>query len=239
MADDVIDTAVEPTELEVEQAPQAEQSAEAAPVQEAEQQSEQKPNRLPESVQRRINELTRQKHEGQRQIDELSRQVAHYQQLQTQGDQPQAQLPAQDPTQIAQQIVHQQNFDAACNRVYEQGKAAFSDFDSAISNLSVLGVQPEFLEAVTSMENPHAVLYALAGDLDDAARIMSLSPVLQGRELERLSLKAAAPKSIPVSKAPAPITPVDGSASVEADPEKMSTSEWMAWRNQQLASKRK
>lgn len=238
MSDEVLETTVEPTGQEAELAPQVESSTESTTVQEAEQPNDPKPNRLPESVQRRINELTRQKHEGQRQIEELSRQVAQFQQLQ-QGDPSQPQQLAQDPQQIAQQIVQRQNFDAACNRVYEQGKAQFGDFDSAISNLSVLGVQPEFLEAVTAMDNPHGILYTLAGDLDNAARIMSLPPVLQGRELAQIALKAAAPVSAPVSKAPAPITPVDGSASVNSDPEKMSTEEWMAWRKQNIGSKRK
>lgn len=235
MTDEVLETTVEPTGQEAELAPQVENSTEPTTVQEVEQPAEQKPNRIPDSVQRRINELTRQKHEAQRQNDELRHQVEQLRQ----GDQTQPQQTAQDPQQIAQQIVQRQNFDAACNRVYEQGKAQFSDFDSAVANLSVLGVQPEFLEAVTSMDNPHGILYALAADLDDAARIMSLPPVLQGRELERLSIKAAAPASAPVSKAPAPITPVDGSASVNTDPEKMTTEEWMAWRKQNIGSKRK
>lgn len=242
MTDEVIDQSVEPTGQEAEQAQEAEQSTEAAAVQEAEQQEESpKQTKLPESVQRRINELTREKHEVRRQLEAQQQQIDTYRRLmESQGtEQPQNPQQAQDPTVIAHQIVKQQQFDQACNAVYESGKAEYQDFDQAISNLAVLGVQPDFLEAVTAMDKPAAVLYALAADLDAAARIMSLPPVLQGRELERLALKASTPKSIPVSKAPAPITPVDGKASVESDPEKMSTSEWMAWRNQNLASKRK
>lgn len=242
MSEEVIGETVESTEqLPAEETQEVENSSEATAEQEAQQPEEQKPARIPDSVQRRFNELTRQKYEAQRALEAQQQQIDTYKRLlEAQGTEHQpANVPAQDPTVIAQQIVKQQQFDQACNAVYEQGKAEYQDFDAAISNLSVLGIQPDFLEAVTSMDKPAAVLYALAADLDGAARIMSLPPVLQGRELERLAQKAAAPKSQPVSQAPAPIAPVDGRATVESDPSRMSTEEWMAWRNQQLASKRR
>jgi hypothetical protein len=81
------------------------------------------------------------------------------------------------------------------------------------------------------MEDAHKVIYALGKNPEEASRILALSPVQQGRELERLALKAGQPATKAVSKAPAPITPVDGSTTVEKDPSKMSTDEWMKWRN--------
>ncbi|WP_315809449.1 hypothetical protein [Pseudomonas sp. C9-3] len=234
-------SAVEPTGQEVEQAQQAElNSTEQATVQEAEQPGEQQDDqrqKTPQWVQKRLGQLTARNHATQAELDAARRENETYRRLldaQQNGDQvqlPQQQQDTRDPQALAQQIVQQQAFDARCNDAYAQGKAEFSDFDERIQNLTLLGqLDPGFLDAVTSMEKPHVILHALAGDLDNAARILSLSPVAQGRELERLAQKAAAPKTTPVSSAPAPITPVGGSAKVETDPSKMSTKDWMAWR---------
>ena len=249
MSDDAIET-VQSTGHEAEVAPTAESSTDAATVQEPEQQVEggdgpKKPAKIPDSVQRRINELTRQRHEGQRTIDAQQQELETYRRLlaaqqdPSQTQQPyQPPQPAQDPQALAQQIVAEQQFNQACDAIYEQGKAEFADFDEAVSNLGVLGVQPDFIRAVASFDKPAALLHALASDLDAAERILAMPPVQQGRELERLAHKAAAPKAPPVSKAPAPIAPVDGTASVETDPNKMSMDEWVKWRESQV-SKRK
>ncbi|MNM96425.1 hypothetical protein D3C81_1089010 [compost metagenome] len=239
----VVVESVEPTGQEAEQVKEADvSSTEPAAVQEAEQQDEQKAKKPDAWVQKRIDQLTREKYEARSAVEAAQQERDHYRRLieaQQGGEQPQApQPPAQDPYQLAEQIRQQERFNDACNRTLEQGKAEFQDFEAAISNLSLLGnIPPDFLQAVTDLEKPAAVLYALASDLDAAARIMALPPIQQGRELERLALKAAAPKSIPVSKAPAPIAPVDGSASVETDPDKMSMSDWVKWRNGQLSKR--
>lgn len=249
VSSDVSSEAVEPTGQEAEQAQGAvTSSTEPATVQEADQSGEQQEQRQKPQpwVQKRIDQLTAQRYATQAELDAARRENETYRRLiEAQQNGKPVQLPQQqqdtrDPQELAQQIVRQQAFDARCNDAYTQGKAEFSDFDDSIKSLQLLGQIPqEFLEAVTSMEKPHAVLYALAGDLDNAARILSLSPVAQGRELERLAQKAGTPKTQPVSNAPAPITPVGGSSTVEADPNKMSTDDWMKWREAQLAAKKR
>ncbi|HBO1919648.1 hypothetical protein FA101_22425 [Pseudomonas aeruginosa] len=248
MTDEVIDVAVEPTGQEVELAQEADiSSTDQAAVQEAEQQEQQEEPKAkkPDAwVQKRIDQLTREKYEERRRTEALQQENETYRRLlEAQKDGEKIELPTQqksdqDPYELAKQIRRHEEFNDRCNKAYEQGKTEFADFDDSIKNLQLLGQIPQdFLEAVTELEKPHAVLYALAQDLDNAARILSLPPVQQGRELERIALKAAAPKAKPVSKAPAPIAPIDGSPSVEADPTKMSMDQWVKWRESQLAQR--
>ena len=60
------------------------------------------------------------------------------------------------------------------------------------------------------------------------------------QELGKLKAKfSAPPDKRSVSGAPEPITPVDGNATPEKDPEKMTTAEWMANERKQTIDKLK
>lgn len=240
---DAVETAELAGQESAEQAHQAAtDSTEQAAVTPEQPEERQEPRQQPPAwAQKRIDQVTREKYEARREAEQARTEAETYRRLleaQQNGEQVQLpqtqQRPAEDPMQIAQQLVRQERFNEACNKVFEQGKAEFGDFEDSLKNLTYLGQIPqEFLAAVVELEKPHAVLHALASDLDAAARILALPPVQQGRELERLALKAAAPKPQPVSKAPAPVTPVDGSANAAPDPDGMSMSDWVKWREQQ------
>lgn len=240
---DAVDTAELAGQEPAEQAQQAAtDSTEQAAVQTPEQSESQQEQRQqpPAWAQKRIDQITRDKHEALRAAEAARQEAETYRRLieaQQRGETVEApQQPRQeaDPYALAQQIRQQEKFNEACDRVFEQGKAEFADFEDSLKNLSYLGqIQQEFLAAVIETDKPAAVLHALASDLDAAARILALPPVQQGRELERLALKAAAPKPQSVSKAPAPVTPVDGTATVQTDPDKMSMDEWVKWRQSQ------
>lgn len=142
-------------------------------------------------------------------------------------------------TAEAQRIVAAQQFNAACDRVYDDGKSQFDDFDDAVKMVGATGVltQP-FLEAVTSLDNSAKVLYHLGKDPDEAARIAALSPTKQAVELAKLDMSVAkvAPKQ--VSKAPAPIKPVGGAARTSPElSEEDSIEVWMDKRRAQLAKR--
>ena len=204
---------------------------------------QQEPKRTP-WFQTRIDELTRARHEERRRADEAEQQALQYRQrisqFEQQGyqpeQQPQHQQPQADIRTLAQQeaarMVADQRFNEQCNRIYTDGKAAFPDFDQAVANLQMLGANRDFLELATSSDAGAKMLHHLGTDLDETARLMSLPPVQMARELTRLEFKLsqpAAPK--PVSKAPAPITPLGSSASNDVgDPARMSDAEWFAQR---------
>lgn len=223
--------AVTPTELE-----QAQQPAEVVSEPGAEQTAaavEQPQQEKPKSdwVQRRIDQLTREKHEEKRQREALEAQLR---QLQPQTEhQPGQQMTPDQIRAEAKRLIQQEKFDEACNSVFDAGKKEFSaDWDSSLRTFQMLGGAPaEFLEAVTSMDHGHKVLHALGQDPEAAERVLSLPPLRMALELARLEAKvaqASPPKQ--VSKAPAPITPVGGKSAPVEPAEFGSTAEYIAWK---------
>jgi hypothetical protein len=214
--------AQQPAEVSTE--PGAEQSTQAA-----EQPQQEKPKS--DWVQRRIDQLTREKHEEKRQREALEAQLR---QLQPQTEhQPGQQMTPDQIRAEAKRLIQQEKFDEACNSVFDAGKKEFSaEWDSSLRTFQMLGGAPaEFLEAVTSMDNGHKVLHALGQDPEAAERVLSLPPLRMALELARLEAKVAQatpPKQ--VSKAPAPITPVGGKSAPVEPAEFASTAEYIAWK---------
>lgn len=225
--------AVTPTELEQAQQP-AEVVSEPGAEQTAEvvEQSQEAPKPKNDWVQRRIDQLTREKHEEKRQREALEAQLR---QLQPQDTTQSGQ--AMTPDQIraeAKRLIQQEKFDEACNSVFDAGKKEFSaEWDSSLRTFQMLGGAPaEFLEAITSMDHGHKVLHALGQEPETAERVLSLPPLRMALELARLEAKvgASAPTPKPVSKAPAPITPVGGKSAPVEPSEFASTAEYIAWK---------
>ena len=132
----------------------------------------------------------------------------------------------------AEEISRVNAFNKACNDIAEAGKAEFKDFDDALKNFNMLGGIPQaMLETLTEMPNAHKVLRTIGSDPELAEKVIKMSPLKMAMELARVEsgLNApAAPK--PLSGAPKPITPIDAGARSQEDPEKMSTAEFMIWR---------
>ena len=112
---------------------------------------------------------------------------------------------------------------------------------------------PGFYEEIQAAGNAGASLVKAAIELDDAAdilaflakdgdeldKVLSLSPIKQAAYMGRLSARIEAEKSAPKrSNAPAPLSPVKGSAK-SSEPDINDTARWIAWSNEQDANKRK
>ena len=183
--------------------------------------------------QERIDQLTREKHDARREADAYQKLVESMRS----GD-PEAKSNVDVDTLAnakAAELFQAKQFNDKCNAVYSSGKTEFSDFDTTIQNFGMLGgLSPAVLEAVTQLPDAHKVLHALGNDMDEAARIFSLAPVPMAMELAKLSVS---PRAKPVSNAPRPITPIDGSPKGEPSPDKMNYSEWEDWRNKQIAKR--
>lgn len=143
-------------------------------------------------------------------------------------------------TAKAQEIARVESFNKACNAIADAGKTEYKeDFDAALKNFNMLGGIPTaMLETLTDMPNAHKILYSVGKDPELAEKIIKLSPMKMAMELARLdqaSTQPAAPR--PISGAPKPITPIDGGSRASEDPEKMSTAEFMAWREKTKKSR--
>lgn len=230
------ETATPAAQASAEQEAQVEQTSSEATTEQTEQETEsQEPKKEP-WFQKRIGELTREKYEAKRAADEARREAEQYREHLAQLQQGTTPETGQvDVTALARQeaarMLAEERFTESCNKAYSQGKAEFQDFDQAVSNLQMVGANRDFLELATSSEVGHKVLHHLGRDLDEAARILSLPPVQMARELTKLEFRLTqtqAPK--PVSKAPAPITPLSSSKVVTKAPGDMTDAEYAEWR---------
>ena len=204
--------------------------------------------------QTRINDLTKDKWDARRAADaanararELEAEVALLREGKA-GETSQTDTKDMTPAELAKLVEERaaeklrlSAFDAACNNVYDSGKKLYTDFDDVMSNYKDIGgLTPAFIEAAIETGEGHKVLYALAQDRDLAHKIMRMTPVKMGVEVAKVAARVSQPaKPAPVSKAPAPIKPLKGSTAVESNPEKMTTAEWMAWREKTIEERRK
>lgn len=144
--------------------------------------------------------------------------------------------------QAARAQADQEAFDAASNATFSKGVEAYKDadfkFEAAVQNLQAVGVMNrDFLDTVLASEDPAKVLYELGSDPDRAAQLMALSPAKRAMEIAKISLPAPEKKAepVPISRAPRPVSPVEGSARPSGEPQDSDDDvTWFAKRNAQL-----
>lgn len=138
---------------------------------------------------------------------------------------------------------------AACNATFEKGVADIPDFDDArISLVSAFGheinTKPEFLDAITELDNGHQVFAELGRNPAEAERILGLSPVKMALEIARMGerlAKPATPAPKQISKVPPPVSPVGGQpkTTVALDDPDADQSTWSADFHKMMAEKLK
>jgi hypothetical protein len=144
-----------------------------------------------------------------------------------------------------------QEFNRRCNDVAEAGRRVYPDFDLQVSRLVGLvdnndphGVATynAFLNAALETGEASKIIHALGGDLNEASRILSLSPLKMAVELTRMASRPIHE----LSQAPRPLNPAATAAQAARtstspdDPgsDHMSTQEWMRRREEQVAAAR-
>lgn len=132
----------------------------------------------------------------------------------------------------------QAEFDAACNAVYTKAKsdAAMGEhFDAAIQNLQQVGfMNRDMLDIVLASDDAPKVLYELGADPDRAIALMQMTPAKRAIEIAKMSVPTPA-KPTPLSNAPRPIEPVEGSARPNGEPsDNDDDATWFAKRTAQL-----
>lgn len=194
----------------------------------------------------------------ERLIEELTNQLAVNRQGQPhQQGQPQEVPPEEKAAQYLDNLVEQriaarearaeQQRQAAELQAKEQEfRAAHDDYDDALDAFARAGLPPATVQAVLTSGAPPAIMYSLAKNPAELARIRALPPVQAILEIGRLDAKRAsstATQKAPPGKqpvvtrkpaAPAPIAPVTarGPTTVKSVSQ-MSQEEYNAWRDSQ------
>ena len=142
---------------------------------------------------------------------------------------------AQKKAQERETATKQQETAIKLKTKVEEARSKYEDFDQVTEGNWLTPAMQEFLIEADSLD----VIYHLGANRDEVARISQLSRARQIAELgkieDRLSKPEPKPTAPPVSKAPAPLRNVSGSApEPERDPNKAQTFEEF----QRLRSKR-
>lgn len=210
---------------------------------------------------RRISQLTAQKHAAEAaarqataEAQQLREMVQRQGQSQGQG-QPQGIPPgvvvarqeeiAQHVISEAERIAGERAFADECNRVYNNGIKEFGDnFKSNLSQLHTAfgseGIPRPILEAVLETDNPAKVMMELAKDIDTAFDIASLPPARAAARLVKMAGSGSG-SGRKTSNAPPPVTPVVGARGkaddTNLDDDSISMDEWVRRREKQLAAR--
>ena len=196
----------------------------------------------PQGLLDRIGQLTRQK----RELEERLAQMQYAAQPQQEDNPPQA---GYDPRTVqleihrqAQQIAQQQAWKDTTDKIWNEGLSKYGDWAPQLNNMAQIlgGIPTSLTEAAIESGSPHEVLYHLAKNPDEAARIALLPVARQAVAVAKVAQGLANPRR--VSSAPPPITPKVngvGSAPASLDDPNLSMEEWARLRNEQILARRK
>jgi hypothetical protein len=98
-------------------------------------------------------------------------------------------------------------------------------------------VSQDMVDTIQRADNGPEIAYYLSNNIDQAARIARLDPRTIGLEIGKISASLKPPATTKTTGAPPPVQPIVGGEAAKADPSKMSTEEWIAWRNKDAAAR--
>jgi hypothetical protein len=142
----------------------------------------------------------------------------------------------------AQELAKQNEWKSTTDKIWNEGLAKYGDWAPQLNNMAQIlgGIPTSLTEAAIETGNPHEVLYHLAKNPDEAARIALLPTARQAVAVAKLAQNVGAPKR--VTSAPPPISPKVqgiGSAPATLDDPNISMEEWVRLRNEQAMARRK
>ena len=257
------------SDVVVDSSPQVEEVVESPIVEEAEtegeqpkveaekQEDEDDDSSLPNGVKKRIDKVTRQKYEAvaeanrlKAEIEQLRAQIApkqeapdisHFDNLDDYVEAV-AEYKLNQKTQTAQSQHAQQTQAQAQAQDWvakvDKVRSVAPDFDAVFNNVASIEFAPMALEAVAQHPKGAEIAYMLGKDIGEAYRIAALPPSQQLMAIGEIAAKTNVPKPKAVSSAPPPVKTVSG-GNVTTDPSKMSTSDYIKWRNDQQRQKKR
>lgn len=157
------------------------------------------------------------------------------------NNQQRQQWEAQQRTQYEQQqmAMAQQREMALIQQKAAEGAAKYPDFQQKVfdPNLPPLReVNSAAFQAVLESDAAADVAYYLASNPGEVYAFASLNPVQAIRKVAQIEAQLAA-KPMTKTVPPRPPTRVSGNSEAVKDPNKMTTEEWIEWRNRQIQSK--
>lgn len=116
-----------------------------------------------------------------------------------------------------------QEFNRKADEMYTSGFEKFPDWKDAVDTLVASGfMNKDLLDVAMAVEDGPAVIHHLGMNLDEAERINALSPIRKATEISKISNSLSTPKKVPISSAPTPIKPVNGSPSPSIDLQRLA-----------------
>jgi len=114
----------------------------------------------------------------------------------------------------------QRSFDEACNTTFSKGVETYKDdFRQAVTNLQSIGIMGrDVLDLILATEDPAKVLFDLGSDPDRAQAFVDMTPAKRAVEIAKISVVPPKKVADPLSRAPAPVRPVEGTARVNGEP---------------------
>lgn len=224
-------------------------------------------HRVPKGVQKRIDRLTQEKYRLRAELDVLRNQQQQPQAQQAQQAAQPSEAPKLEQFQSIEEYLdaltdfkasqkiekisserqakenqtRQQQEAAKLHEGYvkqtEQARQAYDDFDDVVQDPD-LPISKAMAEAIMRSNNGADVAYYLGKNPAEAARLANLDPFSAAVEIGRIAATVVRPQPRKTSNAPPPIQPVGARATPVTDPDKMSTEDWLKWRNDQLKNKR-
>jgi len=216
----------------------------------------------PKGVQKRIDELTREKYDEKRKrelaeqkLDELKKQSV----ATPASDKPKlddfetieafnealfdwkieerekaTQAEASLKGQADQSATIQATVEASVGYLLKVGADKYPDFQAVAGQVPPAVMNDDMLIALGEIGKGADVAYYLGKNPAEAATLVNLSPVQLGRAIAKIESSLVEPSVNTPTKAPEPIKASGNRASAEKDPAKMSDSEFAAWRRKQI-----
>ena len=231
-----------PPPVEAEASPQGSVEGEGEVLGKASPSPSDSESRPPQGLLDRIGQLTRQKRELEERLQAMEAPQQQY------YDAPQA-AGSVDPKQIqmeiyrqAQELAKQNQWKETTEKIWNEGLSKYGDWAPQLNNMAQIlgGIPTTLTEAAIESGAPHEVLYHLAKNVDEAARIALLPPTRQAVAVAKLAQNVSAPRK--VTSAPPPISPKVqgiGSAPASLDDPNISMEEWARLRNEQAMNRRR
>ena len=153
---------------------------------------------------------------------------------------------AEEAARQAEEERSKEVFDAYHERI-EAAKEKYEDWDEVSANAGKLILPPSAQVCIMEAENGPDVLYWLAKNPEQAAKLEEMSPAQAAIEIGRISARLEPPAETkpaekvaekPKSKVPEPIKPLGGAAHVERDLKDLSVDEFMERRNKEEAARK-
>lgn len=254
-------TAKEQPGLPLAEAPEVAAEAPAAEAKPEGETEGDKGSKTPKWATDRFGELTRQREEAKKEAAQLKAERDLYKAM-AEGNKPADAQPEADAapvpktnlngisqadldalvTKRASELSAQQAFKQKTDSLLSQGRAEFKDFDDRCNLIAEIGGndRADFLPLVTELPDSHKILAQMADNPSEARRILSAPGPLMAIELTKFAMNAAKPTAKPISSAPKPITPIDGTAKPSDElSEDDSDEAWFRKRQAQIDARKK